>query len=73
MRKNYITKIDRRNILSTDGELIVREKPFSLFDISMGLNLEATGIENIYIMGYLRGLSKNDIENRIDDIIEFSN
>ena len=56
----------------TDGELIVREKPFSLFDISMGLNLEATGIENIYIMGYLRGLSKNDIENRIDDIIEFS-
>ena len=58
-------------IFYPDGELIVRENLFT-FDISMDLNLEATGIENIYIMGYLRGLSKNDIENRIDDIIEFS-
>ncbi len=56
----------------SDGEVIVREKPFSLFDISMGLNLEATGVENIFIMGYLRGLSKDDINNRIDDIIEFA-
>ena len=56
----------------SDGELIVREKPFSLFDISMGLNLEATGIENIFIMGYLRGLSKNEIQNKINDIIEFA-
>ncbi len=56
----------------SDGELIVREKPFSLFDISMGLNLEATGIENIYILGYLRGFTKEKIDKKIKSIIEFS-
>jgi ABC-type polysaccharide/polyol phosphate transport system ATPase subunit len=56
----------------TEGKVTVKEKPLSLFDISMGLNPEATGLENIYIMGYLRGLSKIDIQKRINDIIEFS-
>ena len=55
----------------TIGELIVRENLFH-FSIYMGLNPQATGIENIYIMGYLRGLSKDEINNRIVDIIEFA-
>jgi len=56
----------------SQGKIIVKEKPLSLFDISMGLNSDATGVENIYIMGYLRGLSKFDIQKRINDIIEFA-
>lgn len=56
----------------SDGKIIVREKPLSLFDVSMGLNPDATGVENIYIMGYLRGFSKENIKNRVQGIIEFA-
>ncbi len=56
----------------SSGEIVTNEKPFSLFDISMGLNPDATGIENIYLLGYLRGLKKPEIKKRIDNIIEFA-
>jgi ABC-type polysaccharide/polyol phosphate transport system ATPase subunit len=38
----------------------------------MGLNGDATGIENIYILGYLRGFTKEEIDKKIDRIIQFS-
>lgn len=44
----------------------------SLIDISLGIDHEATGRENIYIRGSLLGLSKNVINRNIDDIIQFS-
>ena len=44
----------------------------SLIDISLGIDHEATGRENIYIRGSLLGLSKNVINQNIDDIIQFS-
>ena len=56
----------------SSGSIDVKLKPFSLFDINMGLNVEATGVENIYILGYLRGFAKQEISNRLAAIIEFS-
>lgn len=56
----------------SSGEIYVQNKTFSLFDIQMGLNGDATGIENIYILGYLRGFSKQEISTKIDKIIDFS-
>lgn len=44
----------------------------SLIDISLGIDHEATGRENIYIRGSLLGLSKAAINRNIDEIIEFS-
>ena len=44
----------------------------SLIDISLGINPEATGLENIFIRGSILGLSKQPIQSRLDDIIEFS-
>jgi len=54
------------------GSVYVKHKTFSLFDINMGLNVDATGIENIYILGYLRGFNKEQITKRLNAIIEFS-
>jgi len=56
----------------TRGSVYVKHKTFSLFDINMGLNVDATGIENIYILGYLRGFNKEQITKRLNAIIEFS-
>ncbi|ARP92240.1 ABC transporter ATP-binding protein [Bordetella genomosp. 9] len=44
----------------------------SLIDISLGIDPEATGRENIYIRGALLGMSKRRIDQEIDDIVEFS-
>ena len=50
----------------------INSKSFFTFRYKHGIKSEATGIENIFIMGYLRGLSKNEIQNKINDIIEFA-
>ncbi len=44
----------------------------SLIDISLGIDSEATGRENIYLRGGLLGLAKAKITEQLDDIIEFS-
>ena len=38
----------------------------------MGMNNEATGLENIYFMGYLRGLNSKQIDEKLSKIVEFS-
>lgn len=43
-----------------------------LFDISLGMDPEATGYDNIYLRGLYLGLSKKEIEERLDDIAEFT-
>lgn len=44
----------------------------SLIDISLGIDPEATGKENIYLRGGLLGMTKSEISKQIDEIIEFS-
>lgn len=44
----------------------------SLIDISLGINPEATGRENIHIRASLLGLSKAEISEKFDEIVEFS-
>jgi lipopolysaccharide transport system ATP-binding protein len=44
----------------------------SLIDISLGIDGEATGRENIYLRGALLGLSRTQIDEKIEAIIEFS-
>ena len=56
----------------SEGELIVNKKYSTLFDIDMGMNNEATGLENIYLMGYLRGLNSKQIDEKLSKIVEFS-
>ena len=43
-----------------------------LFDISLGMDHEATGYENIRLRGLFLGLSRSEIENKIDDIVDFA-
>lgn len=54
------------------GELKVQGKIASLLDVSMGLDPDATGFENIYLRGILDGLKPVRIRSKIDEIAEFS-
>ena len=44
----------------------------SLIDISLGINPEATGRENVYIRGQLLGLTKQEISDKYAEIVEFA-
>jgi homopolymeric O-antigen transport system ATP-binding protein len=54
------------------GRLDVSGRVSSLLDLSLGMNHEATGLENIALRGVLMGMSPSAIEERIDEIAEFS-
>lgn len=44
----------------------------SLIDISLGIDPQASGLENIYIRGRLLGLSSSEINNKTNEIVEYS-
>ncbi|MBL4719734.1 MAG: ABC transporter ATP-binding protein [Alphaproteobacteria bacterium] len=56
----------------TEGELHVNGTAKGLFDISLGMNQEATGLENIYMRGLQMRMSLKEIKNLIPEIVEFS-
>jgi len=56
----------------TRGAVYCEGRVVSLFDMSLGMNLEATGIENIVLRGRFLGLSANNIRERLTDIAAFT-
>ena len=56
----------------TAGELEVNGKVSAMFSLNLGINLEATGLENIELKGLLHGLRRREIKEIIPEIIEFS-
>lgn len=54
------------------GQLEMHGKVASLLDVSMGLDPDATGFENIYLRGILDGLKPATIRSKIDEIADFS-
>ncbi|GAB5459477.1 MAG: hypothetical protein Hens3KO_25070 [Henriciella sp.] len=43
-----------------------------MFSLSLGVNKEATGLENIEIKGLMHGLGRREIQELIPEIVEFS-
>ena len=56
----------------TKGKAIIQGNVSSLIDISLGIDPEATGRENIFLRGALLGIMKEEMKEMIDEIIEFS-
>lgn len=57
---------------ATTGSAKVSGTVGSLLDIGFGINPEASGRENIFLRGALLGKSKAEIEQQIEEIIDFS-
>jgi len=56
----------------TSGSLITEGKISSLFNINLGIQLDASGRENIVTRGLIKGWSRRQINESIDEIITFS-
>jgi lipopolysaccharide transport system ATP-binding protein len=70
--KSTLLKILNGLIKPDQGEIIMRGKIGALIELGAGFNPILTGRENIYINGQILGLSKKEVDERMDEIIEFS-
>ncbi len=69
--KSTLMKIIAGITAHTDGGLIVEGTVNSLINLGAGFNSKYTGRQNIYYKGLLMGMSKEEIDGIIDDIIDF--
>jgi lipopolysaccharide transport system ATP-binding protein len=70
--KSVLLKILSRVVLPTKGDAFIRGRATSLLEVGTGFNPNLTGIENIYLNAALHGLSKSEIDNRMETIVSFS-
>jgi len=56
----------------TEGQVTVNGTAKGLFDISLGMHSDATGLENIYLRGLQMGLELKHIKDLVEGVIAFS-
>ena len=70
--KSTLLKVISRVLIPQDGRVLIKGKVSPLLELGAGFHPELTGRENIFLNGTLLGHSRNDIENHVDEIIEFA-
>lgn len=70
--KSTILKIITGVLNPTQGELTVNGRISALLELGAGFNMEYNGIENIYLNGTMMGFSNEEIEAKMDDILNFA-
>jgi ABC-type polysaccharide/polyol phosphate transport system ATPase subunit len=55
-----------------EGEVSVQGDVSTLFGLGTGFQPDLSGVDNIYLNGVLMGLSKNEINGMLDEIIDFA-
>nr|BAO56811.1 putative ABC transporter [Aggregatibacter actinomycetemcomitans] len=70
--KSTLLKIITGVLTPSEGDIKIEGKISSLLELGAGFNPDYSGLENIYLQGTLMGLSKQDVDNRLEDILEFA-
>jgi lipopolysaccharide transport system ATP-binding protein len=70
--KSTLLKIISRIIRPSHGTVRGRGKISSLLEVGTGFNSELSGRENIFLSGYILGMSKFEIQAKFDEIVAFS-
>lgn len=70
--KSTLLKLMTKIIYPSEGTIKTQGKLTSLLELGAGFHPDFTGRENIYFNAAIFGLTRNEIEKRIDDIISFS-
>ncbi len=70
--KSTLLKIISRIVKPTAGTIRGKGKVSSLLEVGTGFHQELSGRENIYMSGYILGMSRNEIRSKFDEIVAFS-
>lgn len=70
--KSTLLKILSRVTAPTAGRVYLDGTLSSMLEVGTGFHQELTGRENIYINGTILGMTKREIDKKIEDIIDFS-
>lgn len=70
--KSTLLKLLSKVTAPTEGEIDIYGRIASMLEVGTGFNPEMTGRENVYLNGAILGMTKAEIDAKMEDIIEFS-
>ena len=70
--KSTLLKIITGVLTPTSGDIKVYGRISSLLELGAGLNPEYTGMENIYLNGTVMGMTKEEVDERLQDVLDFA-
>jgi len=70
--KSTLLKILSKITDPTTGQITINGRVSSLLEVGTGFHPELTGRENIYLNGAILGMTKKEIKEKFNDIVEFS-
>ena len=70
--KSTILKIITGVLTPTSGEVEIDGRVSALLELGAGFNMEYTGIENVYLNGTMMGFSREEIDKRLQSILDFA-
>ena len=70
--KSTLLKLLSRITAPTEGTIDLWGRVSALLEVGTGFNLQMTGRENVYLNGAILGMTKREITDKLDSIIEFS-
>lgn len=70
--KSTILKIITGVLTPTEGSVGIKGRISALLELGAGFNMEYTGIENVYLNGTMIGFTKEEIDQKLEGILEFA-
>ena len=70
--KSTLLKLITRITAPTEGDIYLNGRVASMLEVGTGFHPELTGRENVYLNGAILGMTKKEIDEKMEDIIEFS-
>ncbi|MFY9587378.1 MAG: ABC transporter ATP-binding protein [Actinomycetota bacterium] len=70
--KTTSLKLISRIAYPTEGRIRVRGRVAALIEVGSGVHLELTGRENIWLYGQILGMSRRELKERFDEIVDFA-
>ena len=70
--KSTILKIITGLLNPTSGSVAIDGRISALLELGAGFNMEYTGIENVYLNGTMMGFTKEEVDERLRNILDFA-